>query len=166
MLRKPRTGLFPRWSHCSRTKLPWPFVREHGNTWTKTQIWPPAVCPRLTMIRPVRFGSVRFQASRFRFFRFRLILVNTRFRVLNTFLKNQKSPFPRRSLEIRISRVLLKVFRWSPWGILAISRNRDIRISSDRLGKGLFWFFRNVFKARNLVFTAIVLQLQRKMAWD
>ena len=102
------------------------------------------------MIRPVRFGSVRFQASRFRFFRFRLILVNTRFRVLNTFLKNQKSPFPRRSLEIRISRVLLKVCRWSPRGgggfapplgdpcILSQPRNSNFEWSS---WKGTFLIF-------------------------
>ena len=50
--------------------------------------------------------------------------------------KNQKNPFPRRSLEIRISRMLLKECRCSPWEILAFSRNREIRISSDRLGKG------------------------------
>ena len=39
-----------------------------------------------------------------------------RFLVLNRFPKNPKNPFPRRSLEIRISRVLLKVCRWSPRG--------------------------------------------------
>ena len=42
-----------------------------------------------------------------------------------------------------------------PWGILAFSRNREIRISSDRLGKGFFVFFGNVFKTRNLVFSSV-----------
>ena len=40
-----------------------------------------------------------------------------------------------------------------PWGILAFSRNREIRISSDRLGKRFFWFVGNLFKNRNLVFS-------------
>ena len=66
-------------------------------------------------------------------------------------LKKSKKLFPRPTLEIQISRVLLKECRWSPrgggfapppWGILAFSRNREIRISSDGLGKVFFcWFF-------------------------
>ena len=87
------------------------------------------------------------------------------FLVVNRLPINFKKTIPRRSLEIRISRVLLKECRYPQGGggpgDLAYSRNREIRISSDRLGKDFFVFFRNVFKTRNLVLTAIVLQLQQ-----
>ena len=33
-----------------------------------------------------------------------------------------------------------------PWGILAFSRNREIRIASDGLGKGFFGFLLNISK--------------------
>ena len=40
-----------------------------------------------------------------------------------------------------------------PWGILAFSRNREIRISSDRLGKGFFLiFWKSVQNQKSCIF--------------
>ena len=86
---------------------------------------------------------------------------NPRFLVLKRFAKN---PFPGRSLEIRTSR-LRDPQEGAPWGCLhSFSHTREIRISSDRLGKWIFGFFGNVFKTRNLwicVFSRHFLELSR-----
>ena len=42
-----------------------------------------------------------------------------------------------------------------PWGILAFSRNREIRSSSDRLGKGFFVFLEICSKPTFLYFCSV-----------
>ena len=78
--------------------------------------------------------------------------------------KTPKNPFPRRSLEVRISRVLLKnadIPRAPlPPGDLAYSRNREIRIPSDRLESGFFIFFGNPFKTRSLGIFAFLTMIE------
>ena len=86
---------------------------------------------------------------------------NTRFLVLNRFPKYQTNPFPRRSLEIRISRVLLKECRWSPRGgasppplgdpcILSQPRNSNFEWSP---WKGIFLiFWKSVQNQKSCIF--------------